>query len=666
MTVSPTLYSSITIGACRLKNRLVALPVFTGYAYPNGRVSQLMIRHYEKLAASGVAMVVLANAAVSPDGVTSRYNLRIDSDEFMPGLQMLADAIKSKGAFAAIQLNHAGRFAKTERPLLVSPVDTASLPASLSAMKDFINAFPLEKRFALTRFFVKQVNAWRRAMTHEEMDRVMDQFYAAAMRAWRAGFDMIELHGANGYLLCEFLSPVTNMLHSGAGDAFRQRASFPLRVIHEIRRDLPAAFPLGYRLMVDEFIKGGINITEAIQFAQMVEASGVSYLSAAAGTFNSVFDKKIAKKTAPGGYLRKELIALTQSVRIPTIISGRIVTPSLAAELLRHRAGDLIGLGRSLRVDNNWVRKAERNRSAAIRQCLNCNWCLKRVVLDQGFACVRWPNMIRQKTDLEHRMLSRNYQSLWVITHTEDVERFKRSLPVLLSIPDMVSFQTPSVLFLTTEGQPPVPKKLQQDFMAWLEAALLRFGYPEPAPPWREMSAREPFNAVLSDEIRAGLYGMAVLVARADALWQHRLCYQAPHRTIGLLGKTAHPTRILVPLDLSDTSLNVLMFLRQSCITRLGWSCLNFVHILSGDPQSSEKQWLNLKRVAGLDKEIQMTYVLSEKRISDAILEVVRTGCYGTVIMGKRGLSGLKRLLMGRVSRGVLHGRTEQTLLLID
>jgi 2,4-dienoyl-CoA reductase (NADPH2) len=123
----PSLFSPIQVGGVHMKNRLVALPVHTGFACPDGGVSSWMIDFYARLADSGVAMVVVANAAVSSDGVVSKFNLRADRDKFIPALARLAGAIKKKGAMACLQLNHAGRFARTARPLLPSPVSRENL-----------------------------------------------------------------------------------------------------------------------------------------------------------------------------------------------------------------------------------------------------------------------------------------------------------------------------------------------------------------------------------------------------------------------------------------------------------------------------------------------------------------------------------------------------------
>lgn len=172
------------------------------------------------------------------------------------------------------------------------------------------------------------------------------------------GSIMVELHGANGYLLCEFLSPATNKLQAGFGGSFENRASFPLTVVREIKHSLPPEVPLGYRLILHEWVPGGIEPEEAIAFARLPEQEGIAYVSASAGTFNSFFKAEVIKKMAGLAYLRADMTRLTRTVHIPTVISGRIPTPSLANELLEQGAAELIGLGRPLRVDSHWVRKA--------------------------------------------------------------------------------------------------------------------------------------------------------------------------------------------------------------------------------------------------------------------------------------------------------------------
>ncbi len=464
---SPTIFSPFRLGSQQLTNRLVALPVYTGYAYPDGRVSPQLIDHYTKLAQSGVAMVVVANAAISSDGITSTYNLRVDRDEYIPGLARLAKAIRQNGVIACLQLNHAGRFAKTEQPLLPSPVDSSNLAFNIEVLKDFMNFFPLEKRFKLTRQFLKQAHRWRQSMTAEDRERIIVNFGEAAARAHQAGFDMIELHGANGYLICEFLSPFTNKIQHGFGGSFQERTTFPLKVIKEIKRKVTPKFPIGFRLMLREWVPGGIKLPEAIAFAKLLENEGIAYLSATEGTVNSIFFGDVMKKISRPAYLRKDMEKLTGGIKVPTIISGRILGPSLANELIREKTADLIGLGRPLRVDFNWAKKAKKQNPKII-SCTNCNWCLKRVVLDQGFSCRRWPKMIQQRTDLDHQLLTRNYKGLWVITDHNDLNLFKASLPVLL--PDGHHYPipiSPTIFFLNDVSQNKIPDRDREMFLEW-------------------------------------------------------------------------------------------------------------------------------------------------------------------------------------------------------
>jgi len=240
---SSAIFSPLRSGPLYFKNRLVALPVYSGYAYPDGSVSPQLLEHYHQLASSGVCMVVVANAAVSADGVTSTHTLRADEDTYLAGLEKLAKTIKQQGVLACLQLNHAGRFAKTQQPLLPSAADGTHLAFNVASLKDFMNFFPLEKRFELTRFFLKQANAWRRAMTAGDIERIIGKFAEAALRAYQSGFDIIELHGANGYLLSQFLSAFTNRIASGFGGDFKKRIAFPLAVIREMKKGCRGIFP---------------------------------------------------------------------------------------------------------------------------------------------------------------------------------------------------------------------------------------------------------------------------------------------------------------------------------------------------------------------------------------------------------------------------------------
>ncbi|MBF0469698.1 MAG: NADH:flavin oxidoreductase [Desulfamplus sp.] len=354
-----SLFTPLNIGKYEIKNRLVALPVHTGFAYTDGSTSSWMVDFYSRIAASGVGMVVVANAAVSHDGVVSRFNLRADKDQFIPGLSKLADAIKQKGAVACIQLNHAGRFARTERPLLPSPMTSANLSFNVESLKGFMEFFPFEKRFGLTRYVIEKIKTWRDPMTSYDTERVINDFASAAFRAYLAGFDMVELHGANGYLLCQYLSFFTNQIKSGFGGDFSRRMAFPLAVIRKVKKRLPKDMPLGFRIILREWVPGGIDLSESLVFASILENEGIAYLSASVGTYNSILSPAVLKKMSRIAYLEPDMAKLTARVNIPTIISGRVTTPLCADKLVTEGISDFIGLGRPIRTDPQWVTKAK-------------------------------------------------------------------------------------------------------------------------------------------------------------------------------------------------------------------------------------------------------------------------------------------------------------------
>ena len=659
------IFSPFRLGPCRLKNRLVALPVYTGYAYPDGSVSSQIIDHYAKLAQSGVAMVVVANAAIASDGVTSTYTLRVDRDEYIPGLARLAQAIKQQGAIACLQLNHAGRFAKTEKPLGPSPTDSTNLAFNIEALKDFMNFFPLEKRFRLTHYFLKHAKKWRYAITAEDMQRIIANFGEAAARACDAGFDAIELHGANGYLLCEFLSLFTNRIQDGFGGSFQNRTAFPIAVVREIKRKLVKDFPIGFRLILREWVPGGIDLMEAVAFARLLEKEGITYLSGTVGSLNSIFLKDVMKKMAQPAYLRSDMQRLAQEVGIATIISGRIIKPALANALLREGVADLIGLGRPLRADSNWVKKAK-TQNQKIMQCINCNWCLKRVFLEQGFSCTRWPKLIQQRTDLNHQLLTRNYKGLWVMVDDSDLNLLKNALPVFLPKSQQHPMPIlPTIFFLQTRKDTEISNKDREAFQEWSKMTLKRFGFSDGQMNFVVKSAKENGDQEVLTEIKRGSYGVVLIGRNQHQPWRERLLYKERGKVIALLGSSKRQNQILVPIDLSESTLLVLTFLRQLILDRSA-AKIHFLHVLTGLKKPAEHRWKELKRIIELDENMALQCIAKDREISDTILERVRAGNYGTVVMGKRGHSGIKRWLLGSVSRGVLRGLTEESLFLVD
>ncbi|MEJ2719249.1 MAG: hypothetical protein P8182_19310 [Deltaproteobacteria bacterium] len=197
----PRLFEPFEVDGVQLKNRLTMAPLYLGYAGDGGSVSLLLLEHYKLMAQSGVAMVVVENSTVDyPLGRGSDRTIRADTDDNLDGLKRLAEAIKEEGARACLQLNHAGRFARVSEAVAPSAVDTfGRVPRSL---------------------------------TLSEIAEIRDKYVDAALRARKAGFDMVELHGGTGYLIAQFVSPRTNKRQDEYGGSLENAGRFAPGGIH--------------------------------------------------------------------------------------------------------------------------------------------------------------------------------------------------------------------------------------------------------------------------------------------------------------------------------------------------------------------------------------------------------------------------------------------------
>jgi 2,4-dienoyl-CoA reductase (NADPH2) len=663
--VPASIFEPFDLAGLALKNRIVALPIFTGYAKRDGTISSMLIEHYRKLAESGPAMIVVANIAVDETGLSSHHQLRADNDRFLSGLSRLAGVIKESGAIVVAQLNHAGRFAKGGQPLLPSPFSSEHLGFNLANLKNFMEAFPFEERFGLTQQVLKMASKWDRAMRQVDREGVAADFAAAAARAVKCGFDGVELHGASGYLLNQSLSAFTNQADPPWGGAPANRARFPLNVLSAVKAAVPAGFPVGWRLLTREWVPKGIDLEEATRFAELLQRAGAAYVSLSAGTHYSFFLPEVRRKMAKTAYLLEDGLHLKKEIPLPVVNGGRVLTADAAVKMLSSGAADLVGLGRSLRVDASWIAKAALQQRA--KACINCWWCFKRVILEKGFNCAVWPDTVRHGVDLEHRLLTGGlFKGLWVLASAQDHPILRaglnRFIPATHDLGD-------TVLFLKGDLNVNLFSEEDYRFLAWARGMWNGRNFDkEPLRHVVRYTAANPEDTVIA-EIEDGGYGAVLLARNPVETWRSRLVYKLTGKIIGLLGDGPNQNSILVAIDLSDVGAVVLRCLKHFTEGKSGLQ-IQLIHILdSVDPEvrrHAEEHWKRIREIAGWQGPAPYFHHPVDN-VAGAIIEFAEQGRFGCLVLGKRGLGGWKRWWLGSVSSQVVKGLTAgQSLFVVD
>ncbi len=654
------LFAPVDLAGLSLANRLAALPLYTGYAYPDGRVSPLLLERYWLLARAGPGLVIVENAAVSRDGRASPHTIGVWDDAFLPGLARLARVITSAGAAACLQLNHAGRFAATDAPLLPTPPDPRHLDFDLTALKAFMEGFPFADRFVLTARLLRMAARWNRTMGEAECRRVAADFAAAAARAERAGFSGVELHGATGYLITAFLSANTNRGEGRYGGRFEHRARFALEILQAVRAAVSRDFVVGFRLLLREWTPQGIDLDEALRLARLLEAGGASYLSVAAGTYSSFFLSEVRDVTRQPGHLAKDAAAVRAAVAIPVIVSGKVLSPALARRLLRQGAGDLVGLARPLLADPGWIAKARD--MGKVRVCLDCFSCLRDAVLDRGVACVRWSRLQRARVRLETAMAGRSpLHRLVVAASLSDLAFLRTAWPARIPRHDAARAV---FLLLAPAGEEAAFAAASGTFRAWAVRTWAQAGLSAETLAWREAPlAGEPLRVIRETAEAAGC-GL-VLVRRDSAEpWRQALAERLEGRVAALMGTHPAVRRALVAVELSEATP---LLLRTVMYNRYGSPDhdIRFAHVREAGGGGGARRWREMLEVAGYDEDTPLSLLEPGEGVAAALLAAARADGRGQLVLGRRGrggLDGVARLLLGSVSAAVLAGLDDESL----
>jgi 2,4-dienoyl-CoA reductase-like NADH-dependent reductase (Old Yellow Enzyme family)/NADPH-dependent 2,4-dienoyl-CoA reductase/sulfur reductase-like enzyme len=354
------------IGPLRLKNRIIMGPMGTNYGTTDGFSTERDKHYYAERAKGGVAMIVTEAMNISAGARNHNNSLCIYHDQFIPGLNAVVRAIKDNGALAVAQLNHRGQLLRRS-VLGMEPVGptAGTHPATGEPV---------------------------RALRVDEIHAIQLDFLNATRRLWRAGYDAVELHAANGYLFQQFFSQRFNRRTDNYGGSLENRMRLLLETVMRIRDDLPD-LPLFVRISATEYVEGGYTEDEAIALAQALERAGVVAIDLSGGTNESPQLSRycIQPPSFPRRCLEPYARPLKQAVKIPVIIAGRIIAPEDAEGVLEAGSADFISLGRALIADPHWCAKAFGEVAAPIRPCISCNVCFERLTLERDVACVQNP-----------------------------------------------------------------------------------------------------------------------------------------------------------------------------------------------------------------------------------------------------------------------------------
>ena len=341
-----TLFSPIKIGTMKVKNRFVVPAMVTNFANPNGTVSRQLIDYWVARAKGGYGLLIVEATAVDPLGKALPLQSCIWDDKFIPDLKKLVDEVHKYDAKVAIQLHHGGR--QTNHNVIgAQPVAPSPIPC------------PVDKEMP-------------RELITEEVYELVEKFGDAARRARDAGFDAVELHGAHGYLIAQFMSSYSNKRMDKFGGDFTGRMKFPIGIIKNIRSKVENGYPVIFRMSGEENVPGGRTIDESRIVAKVMEEVGVNAVHISVGVHGSIPPCTIVPSAVAPGYNVWASEEIKKSVNIPVIAVGRINDPLLAEDILETGKADMVSLGRESIADPEIPNKVASGVIDEISPCIGC------------------------------------------------------------------------------------------------------------------------------------------------------------------------------------------------------------------------------------------------------------------------------------------------------
>ena len=333
--MSVLLFAPLALRGLRLPNRIVVEPM-TQFSTKDGTAGDWHLMHLGQYAVSGAGLVLTESTYVAPDARNTPMCLSLYTDEQEQAITRIKRFFDAYGtARFGVQLCHAGRRASAREPWLGGG---PRAPADGGHETWAPSPIPISSRWPAPR-----------PLDNAQMHRIRDAFVAASRRAWQAGADVIELHCAHGYLMHQFLSPLSNQRTDRYGGNLENRMRFPLEVFAALRAASPDDKPVGVRVSATDWVAGGWDLAQTITFAKALQALGCDFIDVSSGGLST--EQRIV--VGPG-YQTPFAAAIKAAVRMKVIAVGLITDPHQAEAILRDGHADMIGLARAVMYDPRW------------------------------------------------------------------------------------------------------------------------------------------------------------------------------------------------------------------------------------------------------------------------------------------------------------------------
>ncbi len=384
----PHLFSSIDIGTKRAKNRVMRVATTANLAEGND-AGKRVVEFYRTVAKGGTGTIVTEAMRMTAEEPFGPNALVIFDRRCIEGLKRISDVCHAAGALLIGQLNMGGRQHLASR---VVPYTIA--PSAIACPRS--GGVPHE-------------------LTTSEVREIIETYVMCAVHCIEAGMDGVEIHGAQGHLIQQFVSPYTNKRTDEYGGSVENRLRFPREILTQVRRRIGPRSIVGYRMGVEEFTGGGLGVDDTLAIAKVFCEEGlVDYLSLSQGNFNSIETHLPDRHWPVAAYQSLHARFKLVAGDVPVIASTRFQGPEQAEKVIAAGEADMIGMCRALLVDPEWPKKAQSGRAEDIRRCIACNQCWAWISTGEPIACATnptagreylWPNLERDRAEYPRTVL---------------------------------------------------------------------------------------------------------------------------------------------------------------------------------------------------------------------------------------------------------------------